>query len=130
MIVTAADLIGAWRLVKWSLIYADGRPQEFPLGPDARGMIIYTATGEVSATLMRADDGSNASPTDHCFAYAGRYVVRDGTAYHTIEITTNPALVGITSTRHIQLDGDQLTLAGPDFAAGTERTQHIVWRRA
>ena len=28
------------------------------------------------------------------------------------------------------LDGDRLTLSGPDFAAGTARTQKIVWRRA
>ena len=28
------------------------------------------------------------------------------------------------------LDGDRLVLSGPDFTAGTGRTQRIAWRRA
>jgi hypothetical protein len=138
MTVTAADLIGAWRLESWSFIYDDGRPVEFPLGADALGMIMYTAGGEVSATLMRAGRGATAPTSDidkakafaECFAYAGRYEVREDTAYHSIEIATNPALIGVTSTRHIKLEGGRLTLSGPDFAAGSARTQQIVWRRA
>ena len=56
--------------------------------------------------------------------------MRDATVFHSIEIATDPALIGITSTRHIQLDGDRLVLSGPDFTAGTGRTQKIEWRRA
>jgi Lipocalin-like domain len=138
MTVTAADLIGAWRLERWSLIYEDGRPDEYPLGSNAIGMIMYTANGEVSATLMRAGRAATAPVSEmdkakafaESFAYAGRYEVRDGTAYHSIEIATNPALIGLTSTRHIKLEGDRLTLSGPDFSAGSSRTQQIVWRRA
>lgn len=116
-------LLGAWRLESWSYIYEDGRPPEFPMGADARGYILYTPQGHVSATIMRADAGE-------CFAYAGRYERADDTVFHNIEISTNKALVGLRSTRHIKLDGDRLTLSGPDFAAGTARTQQIVWRRA
>ena len=46
-----------------------------------------------------------------------------------IEISTDPTLVGVTTTRHIARVGDVLTLSGPDFRAGTGRTQKIVWRR-
>ncbi len=135
--VSAKDLIGAWRLVSWSLVHDDGRPSAFPLGPDARGMIIYTPGGEVSATLMRASraaetpapDGEKAAPFGDSFAYAGRYEVRGATVFHSIEIATDPALVGIISTRHIQLEGHRLILSGPDFAAGTGRTQRIEWSR-
>ena len=116
-------LLGAWRLESWSYLYEDGRPPEFPMGADARGYILYTPQGHVSATIMRAD-GSE------CFAYAGRYELADGTVFHNIELSTNKALVGLRSTRHIELHGDRLTLSGPDFAAGTARTQQIVWRRA
>ena len=52
---------------------------------------------------------------------------RNGVPF-SIELSTNKALVGLRSTRHIKLDGDRLTLSGPDFAAGTDRTQQIVWR--
>lgn len=92
------------------------------MGPDARGFILYTPGGDVSATIMRADKSQ-------CFAYAGRYEVKDGVVFHTIEVSTDPALVGVRSTRSIAFDGDRLTLSGPDFQAGTGRTQKIVWSR-
>jgi hypothetical protein len=119
----AQDLLGAWRLERWSLEYEDGRPAEFPLGPDARGMLLYTAGGQVSATLMNTGQPSASLP------YAGRYDVRNGAVYHSIEIATDPTLVGMTTTRHIAREGDVLTLSGPDFHAGTGRSQKIVWRR-
>ena len=116
-------LLGGWRLESWSLVYGDGRPPEYPMGPDARGYILYTPGGQVSATIMRADGSA-------CFAYAGRYEIANGTVFHSIELSTDPRLVGIRSTRQLQLDGDRLVLSGPDFTAGTNRTQQIVWKRA
>jgi hypothetical protein len=50
-----SDLSGGWRLESWSLVYEDGRPPEFPMGADAKGYILYTPGGQVSATIMRAD---------------------------------------------------------------------------
>jgi len=117
------ELPGAWRLESWSFLHEDGRPPEFPMGPDAKGYILYTPAGQVSATIMRADESE-------CFAYAGHYEVADGTVFHSIELSTEPALIGVRSTRHIALEGDRLTLSGPDFLPGTKRTQKIVWRRA
>ena len=135
--VTARDLIGGWRLESWALVAEDGRPAECPLGRDAVGFILYTADGHMSATLMRAGrrpmasvaDVEKAKAFDDCFAYAGRYEVREGVAYHSIEVATNPALAGITSSRHILLDGDRLTLSGPDFSPGAPRFHRIIWRR-
>lgn len=137
-VIESKDLLGAWHLVSWSLVYADGRPPEYPLGEDARGIIMYTPDGHVSATLMQkqrpaaapASDADKAAAYSQSFAYAGRYAVRDGAAFHTIEVATNPALIGITSTRHIELSGDRLILSGPDFAASSPRTQRIEWQRA
>lgn len=134
----AKDLHGAWQLVSWSYLYTDGRPPEYPLGEGATGLILYTHDGHVSATLMQAERPSSAPVSgadkaiaySQSFAYAGRYEVREGAVYHSIRIATNPALIGITSTRYISLDGDGLTLSGPDFAADSPRTQRIVWRRS
>ena len=122
MTATAEQLAGGWRLVRWSFVHDDGRPDEYPMGPDAKGFILYTPGGEVSATIMRADKSV-------CFAYAGRYEVKDGAVFHTIEVSTDSSLIGLRSTRHIALDGARLTLSGPDFKAGTGRTQKIVWSR-
>ena len=120
------DLAGAWRLLSWSFEYDDSRPSEFPMGREACGLLLYTPGGPiggwVSATLMNT--GPSAS-----LAYAGRYDVRDGAVYHSIEISTDPTLVGVTTTRHIAREGDVLTLSGPDFQAGTGRSQKIVWQR-
>jgi Lipocalin-like domain len=131
------DLLGAWTLESWSLVYEDGRPQEYPLGADARGLIMYTADGHVSATLMRAvrpkqapaSTEDKAQAYDESFAYAGRFEVKGGAVYHTIQIATNPALIGFTSTRHIQLSAPRLVLSGPDFTSEYERTQRIAWVR-
>lgn len=137
MDINPQSLLGAWRLVSWSLVYDDGRPPEHPLGEAAEGIIQYTPDGHVSATLMRGgrerqaplDDAARARAYSESFAYAGRYRLEGSTVFHSIEVATNPALIGITSTRHIRFEGDTLVLSGPDFAADSPRTQRIVWRR-
>lgn len=120
------DLAGAWRLVSWSFEYEDGRPSEFPLGREARGLLLYTPGdpngGWVSATLMGAKPPGS-------LAYAGRYEARDGAVYHSIEVASDASLVGMTTARHMRRENDVLTLSGPDFRAGTGRSQKIVWRR-
>ena len=121
--VTAADLIGAWRLESWSLVYEDGRADEYPLGKKATGFILYTADGHMSATLARAGRMPLSSHD------AAENEVREGAAFHSIEVATNPALAGITSTRHILLDGTRLTLSGPDFSPDAPRFHRIIWRR-
>jgi len=120
-------LAGAWRLESWTFEYDDGR-REFPLGPEARGMLLYTPDGQVSATLMSATSMGAGQP-HASLAYAGRYDERDGVVHHSIDIASDPALVGVTTTRHIARDGEKLTLSGPDFRSGTGRSQKIVWRR-
>jgi hypothetical protein len=135
---TVSDLIGAWQLEGWALVYEDGRAPEYPLGRDAKGLILYTSDGYLSATIARAnrrtfatgDSAEKAQAYEDCFAYAGRYEIRDGVVFHSIVVATNPSLAGITSTRHIMLDGDRLTLSGPDFSPDAPRFHRIIWRRA
>jgi hypothetical protein len=49
---------------------------------------------------------------------------------HRIAIALDPALTGVTTSRNVSLDGERLTLSGPDFAAASPRSHRIVWRRA
>ncbi len=139
--IQASDLIGAWRLESWSLVYEDGRPAEYPLGRDAKGFILYTADGHMSATLMRAkrkpfssgDASEKAQAYDDSFVYAGRYEVKgeagEEAVFHSIEVATNPALAGVVSTRNVMLEGNRLTLVGPDFSPDVPRYHRIIWRR-
>ena len=55
--------------------------------------------------------------------------MRDGAVLHSIEVSTNPALAGVTLTRRVVLEGDRLTLSGPDFSPDVPRHQRIIWRR-
>ncbi|MFM9943471.1 MAG: lipocalin-like domain-containing protein [Hyphomicrobiaceae bacterium] len=137
MSVTARDLIGGWQLESWSLVYEDGRPAEYPLGSNALGYILYTPDGHMSATLCRAsrqpfatgNAAEKAQAYDDSFAYAGRYEVKGEAVFHAIEVATNPALIGITSTRNVHLDGRRLILTGPDFSPDTPRFHRIIWQR-
>lgn len=136
--LTASDLIGGWHLEGWALVYEDGRAPEYPLGRDAKGYILYTPDGHMSATLMRAkrrpfstgDAAEKAQAYDDSFAYAGRYEVKGDAVFHSIEVATNPALAGVVSTRNVMLEGSRLTLVGPDFSPDAPRFHRIIWRRA
>ena len=123
MIPGAADLAGAWRLESWSFEYDDVRPSEYPRGRQARGLLLYLPSGELSATLV------STTPPPASLAYAGRWSVEEGVVHHAIEIASDPALAGVTTRRGLQLEGDRLVLTGADFRPGTGRHQKIVWRR-
>jgi len=48
-------LVGAWTLESYQSSDLDGTNMRYPLGADARGIIMYTADGYMSAQIMRAD---------------------------------------------------------------------------
>jgi len=50
-----ANLIGAWTLQSYESSTIDGSHVTYPLGVDARGIIMYTLDGYMSAQLMRSD---------------------------------------------------------------------------
>jgi hypothetical protein len=49
------DVLGAWELVSYTEGDNHGGPITYPLGPDALGLIMYTADGYMSAQIMRRD---------------------------------------------------------------------------
>ena len=138
-VIEVKDLLGAWRLESWSLIYEDGRPDEYPIGPDAPGVLMYTPDGRMSTVLSRAgraktkpsSPGEKVTAYEDTFAYAGSFEVRDGVVHHVIDIAHDPALVGVTVVRHGVIEGDRLTYkgSGADFSVGAKRYQKVVWRR-
>jgi Lipocalin-like domain len=48
-------IVGAWVLESYESCDIDRSNVHYPLGPDARGIIMYTANGYMSAQLMRSD---------------------------------------------------------------------------
>jgi hypothetical protein len=48
-------IIGVWILESYERFDLDGSNVHYPLGSDARGTIVYTTNGYMSAQIMRAD---------------------------------------------------------------------------
>ena len=121
----ARRLVGVWDLVSSVELHPDGRTT-YPLGEDARGQIVYTADGRMSAQLTRAhrprfasDDPRASTVTEReeaftgYFAYFGSYIVDPtaGVVVHRIEGASFPNLVGAELARSAVLEGDRLTLS-------------------
>ncbi|KUL91545.1 hypothetical protein ZTR_01579 [Talaromyces verruculosus] len=123
------SLVGTWKLVSYTSKPArkDG-PIEYPLGKDARGYIIYTADGYMSAQIMRpgskpystmddpfaiADDEA-ADAARHYLAYTGPFEVIEHEGKVAVKHHTNLALVpnwaGNHQLRFCELEGNELVL--------------------
>ncbi|MEU4411344.1 lipocalin-like domain-containing protein [Streptosporangium sp. NPDC023963] len=132
------DLVGAWHLVEWRIVGADGRVSH-PFGTDAVGLLCYTPDGHMSVTIARAGRaplpgaGPRQAPPEALaeaftsfFAYAGRYEVRDGHVAHDVEVALNPAFAGTVQVRELNADGDRLVLAAGEGC----RWHTLIWRRS
>ncbi|HEX6657770.1 MAG TPA: lipocalin-like domain-containing protein [Ilumatobacter sp.] len=135
-------LIGAWQLVRWFITYEDGSVTE-PLGHGAEGLLVYTADGWMSASMMavgrtRLSRGNpraapieeRAAAFDSFFTYSCRWRIVDRSVEHTVTLSHNPALVGTVQTRRIQMRGRQLTLSAHEAVPGGVRVHRLQWRPA
>ena len=147
--MTAEDLrstiIGAWSLVTYESTAVDGTGLSYPLGSDARGIIMYTADGYMSAQIMRSDrrlfagtDAHAASEAELAWAaegylsYAGPYTVLDGGLIaHHVDVSLLPNWVGGTQYRAARLADSHLQLAPsePIQLDGELRNARLLWRR-
>jgi hypothetical protein len=150
MTVTTADelranLIGAWTLESYVSTSADGSDEFYPLGPDARGIIMYTPDGYMSAQLMRPDrtpfdradphlahEDQLAEAAAGYLTYAGPFsVVEDGLIAHHVEVSLLPNWIGGVQYRTAHLQDSCLELAPPEpiLLDGEPRYAKLVWRR-
>lgn len=138
-------LLGAWRLVSFSVAAPDGT-LSYPMGRDLVGLIVYTPDGYMSVQLMGPDRprfdtpaygvGSDldwARAARGYFAYAGRYTVDEQApaVTHHVEMALNPYWPGRDQKRGIELRGDDLILSGESpTPSGAIHTALVHWRRA
>ena len=139
-------LVGAWTLESYQSYDVDGSNVRYPLGTDARGIIMYTADGYMSAQIMRADraplargdlqladDDELAGVARGYLAYAGPYSVLDnGIVAHHVDVSLLPNWIGGTQYRAAQIGDDRLQLgpAEPVLIKGRLRSGRLIWRRA
>jgi hypothetical protein len=143
---SAAGLIGTWALVSIEERNAKGeRVTPLDYGPEPVGLLIYDATGHMSAQAMRrgrprlgSDDVHRATPAGAKTAlvgynaYFGKYEVDEakGIVVHVVEGSLIPDWEGSRQVRRFTLAGDRLVLEPPTFrAAGEQRTRRLTWQR-
>jgi hypothetical protein len=140
-----ANLIGAWTLQSYESTTLDGSDTIYPLGKDARGIIMYTPDGYMSAQIMRSEraafdrndphqahDDELAAAAAGYFNYAGPYTVADDVIAHHVKLSLVPNWVGGIQYRKARLADSLLELspAGPLLMRGELRNARLVWRRA
>ncbi len=139
-------LIGAWTLESYQSSDLDGSNMRYPLGADARGIIMYTADGYMSAQIMRADrapiargdlqvadTAELAAAAKGYLAYTGPYSVLDtGVIAHHVDVSLLPNWVGGTQYRAARTGDGRLELspAEPVVIKGKPRHGVLLWRRA
>ena len=140
------QLVGAWQLVSYVEVPVEGGPERYPMGEDARGLIIYTPDGYMSAQLMApgrpefasgdwfdaTDEELRAEATGY-IAYSGPFHVdEEDRLFHSMEVSLFPNWLGQTQQRVVDLQGDTLRLstAAPIRSGGVVVNSFLVWRRA
>ncbi|MGH1341519.1 MAG: lipocalin-like domain-containing protein [Nannocystales bacterium] len=145
MALRPEDLVGTWELEVFEVELADGR-RVFPMGADARGSLMYTEDGRMSATLSaaeraplsvprleafaRAPSSEKAAAFDSYLAYVGRYTVEPGAVVHHVELASVPNIVGANQRRDATLEADHLTLRYAVDGDRGSRHNTLRWRRS
>lgn len=144
-VIEPTDIVGTW-LLKHFAISIEGRAPLFPFGEDAEGMILYGATGHMSAVLSRRsrpplgasrlETSSRTSPSrraeafDSYLSYAGRWRIEGNAVIHTVTMAMVPELVGQEMVRTASLHGGMLhltyTIVPPSNNA---RNYELIWAR-
>lgn len=143
-LTTAQAIIGAWDLRSFTIEGEDGSVT-FPFGEDAQGSIIYTASGRVSAQVMRRgrpifndQDQMNGSDDEittsfkGCISYYGSYEIDEqaGFVAHKVEGSLFPNWQGGVQKRFYVLSENQLTLSSPPTLwGGGKIVAVLVWQR-
>lgn len=141
---SAQSIIGAWHLITFQIEGDDGSIT-YPFGDDAQGSIIYTASGRMSAQVMRKDRPSFAAEDQingthdeietsfrGCISYYGSYELdkNSGFVVHKVEGSLFPNWEGGIQRRFYELSENQLKLTSPPTLwGGGQIVAVLVWER-
>jgi Lipocalin-like domain len=137
-------LLGTWRLVSFEARDLSGK-QQYPLGKDVSGQLIYDAAGNMSAHVMRNDrplfaiddparamDSEVRSAFDGHASYFGTYEIDEAmqTVTHHVQGAWYPNWIGKDQLRYFKFDGDRLVLISPPIVSDGESLEYVLtWER-
>jgi len=133
---------GSWRLSAWRRIDAQGAVT-YPLGPDATGLLVYTADGHMIVQMASANrpalaisDPLGGKAQDRAAAYStflayfGRYEVEGQSIIHHVEACLYPNWSNTEQERSFICDGTHLVLrTPPSEGAHGSVVNEIAWVR-
>jgi hypothetical protein len=137
-------LAGTWSLVAWRRLASDGTTT-FPLGQDARGLLVYTEDGAMSVHVAGAnrpptgspdplggDQAARASAYSTYLAYWGTYELQPDAIVHHIDASLYPAWTGERQARAYTHDAGHLVLRTPPMEEpdGSTVVNELAWTRA
>lgn len=138
-------IVGAWELIEYSMTSTEG-DIHYSLGPDAQGLILYTADGFMSAQLMTPNRPRFRSSSLHggdpdelsaaaagYVAYSGPYRIDESerVVYHGMSVSLFPNWVGEEGPRRVEFEDDRMTLKGRQQFFDNRTWNPVVrWRRA
>lgn len=138
-------ILGTWELQSYVELGQDGSVANTPFGVDAKGLLLYTPDGFMSALLMPAArrpfaSGDWFSPTSdelaeasRIIAYSGPYYVDEaaGLVTHAVELSLFPNWSGQNQVRRVgRLPGRLiLTPDKPLYSEGRLTWPQLSWAR-
>jgi len=141
----ASQLVGSWDLVEYYRRDESGAVPETYYGDNPLGILVYTASGDMSVHLVdprvgefRSGDFLMGSPAEikeayeGYFGYFGKYTVDEQakTVTHHVTGASFRGYAGSDMTRFFELEGDRLSLvSGVEIEAGVPSTFHLIWKR-
>ncbi|MGH9807734.1 MAG: lipocalin-like domain-containing protein [Terriglobia bacterium] len=138
------QFVGTWTLVSIYYVHSDGRKIE-PFGPDAKGMLVFDATGHFETQIMAANRPKFASnnrtigtpeeykATSHgVVAYFGSYSVNEADSIVTLHIERSsfPNWDGTDQKRSFSFVNDELRYTAASSTANPAESAQLMWKRA
>lgn len=134
---------GTWKLIAWRRNASDGTIS-YPLGADARGVLVYTPNGQMAVQITRSnrpalttddplggDVTARADAYSGYLAYFGTYTVQGKTVVHNIDGSLFPNWSSEKQVRPFTYKPDELVLQTPPTqgADGTTVVNELSWAR-
>ena len=138
-----AQFVGTWALVSIQYVRPDGRKIE-PFGPNAKGMLVFDATGHFATQAMSSDRPKFASdnrmigtPEEYkavsqgVVAYFGTYTVDEAHRIVTLHIERSsfPNWEGTDQKRVFSFVNDELHYTAASSTANPAESAQLVWKR-
>ena len=107
-------LVGNWRLVSFEREYQSAGEREYPMGKAPTGYILFLPEGRMAVLITAEGRKAPATEQDRAglfntlVAYTGAYRVEGDKWITTVDVSANPAWVGMDQTRSFRITGNRL----------------------